>query len=167
MPIHSKINDRNFITKLTKYEHICSISNSMTVLDDFFPIFFNMITHKKTGTYNCTNPGTINHNEILEMYKEIIDPNFEWENFSQEEQRKILAADRSNNYLDTSKLETLYPKIKHIRNSIRDCLIEYKKTLKEEIYMLKCWLEIEYNQLPAFEGEEQWEQNRILEILKK
>lgn len=42
-----------------------------------------------------------------------------------------------------------------------------QRSCKEELYMLKCWLEIEYNQLPAFEGEEQWEQNRILEILKK
>jgi hypothetical protein len=41
----------------------------------------------------------------------------------------------------------------------RDC--------KHELYMLKCWLEIEYNKLPIFDGEEQWEQNRILEILKK
>jgi glycosyltransferase involved in cell wall biosynthesis len=27
--------------------------------------------------------------------------------------------------------------------------------------MLKCWLEIEYNKISTFEGEEQWEQNRI------
>jgi hypothetical protein len=42
-----------------------------------------------------------------------------------------------------------------------------QRSCKEELYMLKCWLEIEYNKLPTFEGEEQWEQNRILEILKK
>jgi hypothetical protein len=33
--------------------------------------------------------------------------------------------------------------------------------------MLKCWLDAEYKDLPTFVGEEQWEQNRILEILKK
>jgi dTDP-glucose 4,6-dehydratase/UDP-glucose 4,6-dehydratase len=70
------------------------------------------------------------------MYKEIVDKDFKWNNFSQEEQRKILAADRSNNYLDTQKLESLYPKIKHIRTSIRECLIQYKSTLKEEINLL-------------------------------
>jgi hypothetical protein len=42
-----------------------------------------------------------------------------------------------------------------------------QRSCKEELYMLKCWLEIEYNKLPTFVGEEQWEQNRILEILKK
>lgn len=38
---------------------------------------------------------------------------------------------------------------------------------KHELYMLKCWLEVEYNQLPTFAGEEKWEQERLIEILKK
>jgi hypothetical protein len=37
---------------------------------------------------------------------------------------------------------------------------------KRELYMLKCWLEIEYSKLPTFAGEEQWEQDRIVQILK-
>ena len=42
---------------------------------------------------------------MLQIYKEEVDPDFTWENFSLEEQAKILAAGRSNNFLDTSKLE--------------------------------------------------------------
>ena len=42
-----------------------------------------------------------------------------------------------------------------------------QNSCKHELYLLKCWLEAEYNQLPTFAGEEQWEQNRILEILKR
>lgn len=38
---------------------------------------------------------------------------------------------------------------------------------KKELYVLKCWLEDKYDQLPTFVGEEQWEQDRILEILKR
>lgn len=38
---------------------------------------------------------------------------------------------------------------------------------KHELYMLKYWLEDEYSRLPTFVGEEQWEQERILKILKK
>lgn len=38
---------------------------------------------------------------------------------------------------------------------------------KHELYMLKCWLEDEYNKLPYFHGEEEWEQERIVQILKK
>ena len=64
-----------------------------------------MMKKKITGTMNLTNPGLISHNEMLSMYKDIVDPSFEWKNFSIEEQRKILASDRSNNFLDTSRLE--------------------------------------------------------------
>jgi len=38
---------------------------------------------------------------------------------------------------------------------------------KQDLYMLKCWLDDEYNKLPTFAGEEKWEQNRLMEILKK
>lgn len=136
MPITGEKNGRNFITKIVNYEKVCSVPNSMTVLPELLPYVLDMMQNKVTGTVNLTNPGLISHNEILQMYKEIVDKNFDWNNFSQEEQRKILAADRSNNYLDTNKLETLYPKIKNIRTSVRDCLIQYKKTLTDEINLL-------------------------------
>jgi dTDP-glucose 4,6-dehydratase/UDP-glucose 4,6-dehydratase len=66
------------------------------------------------------------------MYKEIVDPSFTWKNFSQEEQRSILAADRSNNFLETTKLENLFPEMKHIKESVRECLIEYREKLDIE-----------------------------------
>jgi dTDP-glucose 4,6-dehydratase len=129
MPITGSKHTRNFITKITTYQKICSVPNSMTVLPELLPIVIDMMKNKITGTINLTNPGLISHNEILEMYKEIVDPNFTWTNFSQEEQRKILAADRSNNFLDTHKLQELYPNVLNIKKSIRNCLLEYKTTL--------------------------------------
>lgn len=117
---------RNFITKLINYEKICSMPNSMSVLPDLLPIMLDMAIKKVKGTFNLTNPGLISHNEILEMYKEIIDPNFTWKNMTLEEQSKILEAGRSNNYLDVSKLQELYPNVKHIKEAVRDCLINYK-----------------------------------------
>ena len=79
-----------------------------------------------TGTVNMTNPGLISHNEILEMYREIVDKDFKWNNFSIEEQRQILASERSNNFLDTSRLESLY-KVKNIKESVRDLLYKMKE----------------------------------------
>jgi len=134
MPISSTSNDRNFINKIAKYEYICSIPNSMTVLDDFFPIFTDLLLHKKTGTYNCTNPGTITHNAILTIYRDTIDPNFTWKNMSLEDQSKMLKADRSNNHLDTKKIEKAYPKVKPINDSIIIVLNKMKlKMNKNEI----------------------------------
>ncbi len=129
MPITGEKNGRNFITKIATYEKVCSVPNSMTVLPELLPYVLDMMNKKITGTINLTNPGLISHNEILQMYKEIVDPNFEWKNFSQEEQRKILAADRSNNFLDTTRLESMYPEIMNIRDSVKNCLFEYSEKL--------------------------------------
>ena len=136
MPITGSPNGRNFITKIVTYEKVCSVPNSMTVLPELLPYVLDMMKKGVTGTVNLTNPGLISHNEILEMYKEIVDPTFVWKNFSPEEQRKILSADRSNNYLDTTLLETLYPQIDSIKEGIRKCLINYSKERKEEVNLL-------------------------------
>ncbi len=129
MPITNNMNPRNFITKITSYKKICSIKNSMTVLDELLPYVIKMMEDNIVGTINLTNPGLISHNEILEMYKEIVDPNFKWENFSQEEQKKILKADRSNNYMDTTKLEKMYPNLLNIKDAVKKCLIIYKNNV--------------------------------------
>jgi 3,5-epimerase/4-reductase len=108
MPITADHNPRNFITKIIKYEKICSMKNSMTVLPELLPIMIDMAIKKETGTINLTNPGMISHNEILQMYKDINDPDFTWQNFEIDEQDKVLLSKRSNNLLSTEKLEHMY-----------------------------------------------------------
>jgi len=123
MPITDEFNSRNFITKITNYAKICSVPNSMTVLNELLPLMIDMAKKQITGTVNLTNPGLITHNEILEMYKEIVDPDFKWENFSIEEQNAILDSGRSNNFLDTTRLESLYPGVKNIKDSVKEMLV--------------------------------------------
>jgi len=123
MPITDEFNSRNFITKITNYAKICSVPNSMTVLNELLPVMIDMAKKQITGTVNLTNPGLITHNEILEMYKEIVDPEFKWKNFSIKEQNAILDSGRSNNFLDTRRLESLYPDVKNIKDSVREMLI--------------------------------------------
>lgn len=125
MPISSKSHQRNFITKITSYEKICSIPNSMTVLDELIPIMMDLMFKKHIGTINMVNPGVISHNEILEMYKEIVDPDFIWQNFTIEEQDEILKSKRSNNHLDTKILQELYPSVKNIHESVKECLNKF------------------------------------------
>ncbi len=126
MPITDEFNSRNFITKITNYAKVCSVPNSMTVLDELLPIVIKMAIDRKTGTVNLTNPGLITHNEILEMYKEIVDSDFKWENFNIEEQNQILASKRSNNCLDTQKLKEWYPEVNDIHTSVRNTLVRMK-----------------------------------------
>jgi 3,5-epimerase/4-reductase len=135
MPITDEVNSRNFITKITSYKKVCSIPNSMTVLNELLPLMIDMALDNTTGTVNLTNPGLISHNEILQMYKEIVDTDFTWENFSIEEQNQILASKRSNNCLNTEKLETIVGgRVKHIRESVRDILIKMKNNVSQNYY---------------------------------
>jgi 3,5-epimerase/4-reductase len=132
MPITSEINSRNFITKITNYKKICSIPNSMTVLDNLLPVMIQYALGNKKGTINLTNPGLISHNEILEMYKEIVDPDFTWENFSIDEQNEILASKRSNNCLNTTILELdKVNNIKPIKEAVREILFAMRENKKE------------------------------------
>jgi len=129
MPITDEVNERNFITKITNYKKICSIPNSMTVLNELLPLMIDMALKHETGTINLTNPGLISHNEILEMYKETINPDFQWENFDITEQDKVLLSKRSNNYLDTTKLQEKYPNVKNIKESVQEIIIKMRDNI--------------------------------------
>ena len=129
MPLADDLSPRNFITKITKYQKVVNVPNSMTVLHDLLPLIPDMMTKQLTGVYNFTNPGVISHNQILDLYKEYIDPSFTYTNFSLEEQAKILKAGRSNNCLDCSKLLAVYPNIPPISVAIVDLFKRMQKNV--------------------------------------
>merc|ERR1719461_408859 len=82
MPISDDLSPRNFITKISKYAKIVNIPNSMSVLHDLLPLMIAMAEAKKVGIYNFTNPGVISHNQCMDMYKEYIDPEKTYVNFT-------------------------------------------------------------------------------------
>jgi pyruvate/2-oxoacid:ferredoxin oxidoreductase beta subunit len=68
------------------------------------------------------------------------------------------------------------PNLEQARNIMGASLIEISSpyndgwtssSCKQELYLLKCWLENEYKKLPVFVGEELWEQERLIQILKQ
>ncbi|KAK5813961.1 trifunctional UDP-glucose 4,6-dehydratase/UDP-4-keto-6-deoxy-D-glucose 3,5-epimerase/UDP-4-keto-L-rhamnose-reductase RHM1-like [Gossypium arboreum] len=128
MPISSDLNNpRNFITKISRYNKVVNIPNSMTILDELLPISIEMAKRNLRGIWNFTNPGVVRHNEILEMYKTYIDPNFQWTNFTLEEQAKVIVAPRSNNEMDASKLKKEFPELLPIKESLIKYVFEPNK----------------------------------------
>lgn len=124
MPISDDLHPRSFVTKLLGYTKVCSIANSMTVLPSLLPIIADLMTRRHTVTVNMVNPGIISHNEILQMYKDLVDPQFEWKNFTIDEQNEVLASKRSNNCLDTTLLTSLYPNVMDVHAAVRSCLVK-------------------------------------------
>lgn len=117
MPISDDLVERNFITKISRYRKVINVPNSMTVLHDLLPLIPQMLERRLTGNYNFVNPGTISHNEILDLYREYIDPQFAYENFTIDEQNQILLSKRSNNCLDASKLQQQFPDVPDIKTA--------------------------------------------------
>lgn len=133
MPVDSIINDRNLISKIVKYDKLIDIQNSMTVIPDLLLPLRILIEEKAQGIFNFTNPGTVSPYEIMQMYKEIVDPTHRVTKISGKELDGITKARRSNCVLDNGKLlKVINGKeliIRNVRDGIRDCLKQYKLNL--------------------------------------
>lgn len=134
LPVSSDLNNkRNLIAKISSYNKVVNIPNSMTILDELLPISIEMAKRNLRGIWNFTNPGFVTHNEILEMYKSYVDPSFKWENFTLEEQAKVLIAPRCNNVMDASKLKKEFPELLPIKESLIKYVFEPNKRTRARL----------------------------------
>ena len=132
MPVSADLHPRSFVTKITRYPKVVNIPNSHSLLPELLPIVIAMSEHGEEGVYNFTNPGeAISHNEVLQLYKEIVEPGYSWENFTLEEQAGVIKAERSNCWLDAGKLvekvreyrdEGVEVQLLEIREAYRRCV---------------------------------------------
>jgi 3,5-epimerase/4-reductase len=135
MPITHDRHPRSFLTKILRYEKICSHTNSMSVLDGprgLLGLFVRMAIAGYTGCYNGCNPGALSHNEILEMYRALVDPTWTWQNFSREEQAEVLRAGRSTNTLDSSRLEAAAAALRYPLPDLRAAVTTVCQALRTE-----------------------------------
>lgn len=130
MPFDGEPGPRNLITKIAGYKKVISVPNSLTYVPDFVRAVRELLEKKKTGIWNVVNPGQITHAQILELYREIVDPSHTFEQFSVEELAKITKAGRSNCVLSNAKLEAEGIKMTEIGAAIIEALSRYKENLR-------------------------------------
>ncbi len=132
MPIVNFDHPRNFITKIANYSKINNMPNSMTYLPEIIPIMIKMSINQTTGTFNMTNPDYITHSEILDLYKKIVNHNHNYELVTSESELN-LASKRSNNILDTDKLEKWCLEnnihLSTIQEAVNHCFKNYNQKL--------------------------------------
>ncbi|MBU0727205.1 sugar nucleotide-binding protein [Patescibacteria group bacterium] len=126
IPIMGKPNPKNLIDKMLLYPQMINITNSCTVMEDFVPAAIELIERGITGVMNMTNIGAMNHEEIMTMYKEIVDPSLEI-NIMSKEQEEELCKRRSNCVLSTDKRENLGVHMPPLKESLRRILKDYKQ----------------------------------------
>jgi hypothetical protein len=133
MPITHDLHPRSFLTKITRYERVCSAPNSMSVLDGaagLLHLFVAMALAGYRGAYNGCNPGVLSHNEVLALYRDVVDPAFTWQNFSAQEQAQVLAAGRSNNRLCALRLQQAAAELGLPLPSLREALLGVMRSLR-------------------------------------
>jgi dTDP-4-dehydrorhamnose reductase len=131
MPLDGEPNPRNLITKITAYPKVISVPNSLSVVDDFLRAAKELMKKRRTGVYNVTNPGAIEHRRILELYREIVDPEHTWEVISTKQLDRLTKARRSNCVLNTDKLAKEGVRLRPIEEAVRASLEEYKQRLED------------------------------------
>jgi nucleoside-diphosphate-sugar epimerase len=125
MPITDDWSSKNFIAKISNFDNICSYPNSMTYLPDLIPTMIDMSMRKITGTFNMVN-GSMSHQEILDLYREIVDEKHTYNLIEEDKLDTLLKAKRSNNILTNTKLCASY-KIR----PLKECIIEALNNMKK------------------------------------
>jgi 3,5-epimerase/4-reductase len=126
IPITGKSHSKNLIDKMLKYPQMINVTNSCTVMEDFVPATIKLMEMGKTGVFNMTNIGALNHVEIMTIYKEIVDPNFKINVMSKKDQDELCKR-RSNCVLSTEKRERLGVHMSLLEESVKRILKEYKR----------------------------------------
>jgi dTDP-4-dehydrorhamnose reductase len=100
-PLSSCNNEKNLLTKLSKFKSIANINLSITCIDSLFPLLPEIIEKNQLGVLNFVNPGIANLVEIKKLYNK--SKNIE------EEFDIIEDNNRSCPILDTSIIENYKP----------------------------------------------------------
>ena len=133
MPFDSEPSPRNFITKIVNYKNIISVPNSISVINDFITASLELINRKRTGIYNMTNPGAMTNAEILNIYREHVDPSHSYKLINLNELSNVVKTGRSNCILNTNKLAAEGIIMPPIEQAVRNALKEYALCVRTPI----------------------------------
>jgi dTDP-4-dehydrorhamnose reductase len=136
MPISMYPHPRNFTTKIAGYEKVISIPNSMTLIEDLWPALITLAEKKPTGILNMTNDGYVLHTDVLQAYKEVVDPSHTYTPITLEElvgPGGITKAGRSNCVLCSKKRKELGIEMPELNlERLREIMKVYKEALDED-----------------------------------
>jgi dTDP-4-dehydrorhamnose reductase len=133
MPIDCIPSERNLIDKLAKYPKIIDVENSVTIIEDMIKVVYQLMEKKASGIFHVTNPGTLKHREIMDLYKKLVDPNHtnEWIDNEELVARGLATKGRSNNFLASENLEKLGIIMRDVHEAIKETMEKYAREIKK------------------------------------
>lgn len=128
MPISSKKNERNFITKIRGYNKVIDIPNSVTFMDDFIRCVDWVIKEKQTGIFHVTNPEPISAARTMQEYQKYV-PEHKFSVINESELDSMTVAKRSNCILNTDKLRQAGFLMTPSEEALEKCMANYIKNI--------------------------------------
>ena len=131
IPFDEFDNDRNYLSKIQRYEKVYENVNSISHRGDFVKACLDLWEVRAPfGTYNVTNPGSVTTREIVELIKQSGVSHKQFDFFSDEAEFMRVAAKtpRSNCVLDTTKLQQTGIVLTEIHDAVVKALRRWKTT---------------------------------------
>jgi dTDP-4-dehydrorhamnose reductase len=127
MPMDYISSPFNIIDKLAVYEKIADVENSLTVIEDMVKVFYQLLQKEASGIFHVTNPGTIKHREIIELYKKYVDPTkeAEWISANDLVDQGLVDRMRSTNKLQSHNLEKLGITMRDAKEAVEETIQKY------------------------------------------
>lgn len=131
MPFTPHWDDRNLLSKLSKYSKILEARNSITNLDEMIEVSLRTLAARApSGIYNLTNPGIVTNSEIIEMllrHKIRTQPAVFFN--SLEDITKAMQPPRSACVLDSSKISKLGYPMRPVQEALEHAMRAMKTAL--------------------------------------
>ena len=132
MPLQGSPSPKNLLDKLLKYDKIISLPNSVTVMEDFMPFLERVIERRPEGVLNAVNPGVYEHRDLLERYREVVDPERNFTYITPEEFAGMTKARRSDCVLSTALVVKMGIAMPKVQDSLNTLVEQYRIAVKGE-----------------------------------
>lgn len=132
VPLDDRPYHGNIIDKLAGYPKIIDVENSITVIADMIKVFYQLMEKKAEGIFHVTNPGALKYRDLMQLYRQKVDPLQKNEWISEEALVKqgLTKKLRSTNKLQSFNLEKHHIHMRPVEEAVKDAMEKYAKNKK-------------------------------------
>lgn len=129
IPFDCYDSDRNYLSKVRKYDRLLDVTNSITHLGEFITVCLeSWLQRIDFGIYNVTNPGTVTTRQVAALVGKYLAPEKQFQFFDDETQfmQQAATAPRSSCVLDSSKIQASGLVLSDVHEAIERALANWQ-----------------------------------------
>jgi 3,5-epimerase/4-reductase len=138
MPIDHIPSSGNLIDKVSSFSKVIDVENSVTIIDDLMSVCHQLLERQLPGLFHATNPGIMKHRDLIELYRDLVNPSHtcEWISNNDLVVQGIVSKTRSNNILTSDRLIQAGIVMRPVSEALRDTMEKYARARRGE--MISC-----------------------------